>query len=107
MEKKGQMDYVIKVNGQHLIFHANMLKWYMSQQETASVCVEEVSSAAVIEDSEEDPESQHIVLPSIDRKETWRQVNTNENLPKAQEEEGRELLQHNLAHLTLHISYID
>lgn len=89
MERNGNVDYRISVNGKLKIFHANMLKKYTTRQE-AAMCVEEVG-AAVVEENQEDTE-QSLDLPGMMCTETWKQVTLNDQLSDNQQEEVGDLL---------------
>ncbi|KAK3869884.1 hypothetical protein Pcinc_024827 [Petrolisthes cinctipes] len=90
VEVKGDIN--IDVNGVRKIFHANMLKSYHSRsgysfsspQTEPTVAATEAGAVAVVEE-ETDYEAggESLVLPSIRPKETWKQVNINDNLTRS------------------------
>lgn len=86
LEKKGRMDYCTDVEGQHKVFHANMLRKYVSR--TSNV-VEEVTPAVV---EEEEELSSPLSNPNNDRSETWEMVSLNDTLLPMEKEATRELL---------------
>lgn len=91
VERKGQMDYIVDMNGKHKIFHANMLKRYVSRPDDTEDSATAVCSTAVV-DCEEDADLSELVLLSLNRKEKWEDVNINAKLTAIQQQEVNDLL---------------
>ena len=90
LEKKGQQDYIIDMDGHSKIFHANMLKLYYSRSKDEGKKVEEIATAVVDED---EVESKDLILPNVSQKETWKDVNVCDNISPQQRSEVREILE--------------
>ena len=82
---KGNMDYVIEMNGKRKLFHANMLKLYISRQEP------EVVKGGSISVIEEDEVASIPLLPA-EPSQTWDYAEINPTLEEAQKVEVRNLL---------------
>ena len=90
MEKKGQCDYVIDMDGQKKIFHANMLKKYYSRPEEDMSVINDLSTAVVEDD--EDIGSKEFILPNVSQKETWQDVKVCDQLTAVQQQEVKDAL---------------
>lgn len=98
VERKGEMDYIIGINGDQKIFHANMLKLYHSR--TTGCMIEETTAgavrgaaAAVIEEPERETDDDSGTLSRFQPKETWEHVKIGEQLSTEQQATMMALLQ--------------
>ena len=91
LHKKGQLDYIIDMDGHNKIFHANMLKFYHSRFKDETQEVNEVATA-VIDGTETENEERELILPNISRTETWKDVEVCNGISLDQKKEVSDLL---------------
>ena len=83
LEVKGKNDYYIDKDGHRKLYHANLMKKFITR---SSMSEEEVSTVAVLETSDDNGLMDVSVLET-NQKEFWTDVKIGENLSKQQKEE--------------------
>ncbi|KAJ8024292.1 hypothetical protein HOLleu_36991 [Holothuria leucospilota] len=99
VQKEGQYDYKVQVEGKSKTYHANLLKKYFTRPETdkdevasVGVALNAAGSCVVADMQEIDEKGLNIVLPPEQSSETYKDVNVNEHLSESQTNDVSSLL---------------